>query len=211
MKQLYPQTSRRYLASDAAESIKISLSIAVTDRLYLYKFLIYTGDIRMSDKSCFFIGHRSFSPKDDRPAVKNLRLLIAALAEEGVTDFYTGGSPGWDMFCARSVLIIRQYYPQLKLHLILPCPPGEQAAELDGEGRLTYGVVLDSASSIEVVSSELTKESMEERNSRLIEECDICICYLSKSRSRSVTGQTVRMARKAKRTVINMCTRFRNT
>lgn len=165
----------------------------------------------MSDKSCFFIGHRSFLPNYDRPAIKNLRFLIAALAEEGVTDFYSGGSTGWDMFCARSVLIMRQHYPGLRLHLILPCPPGEQALELNAESRLTYSVILDSASSIEIVSAELTKESMEERNSRLIKECDICICYLSKSRSRSVTGHAVRMARKAKRTVINMCTIFRNT
>ena len=165
----------------------------------------------MSEKACFFIGHRSFIPKYDRAAAKNLRILIAYLAEEGVSHFYAGGSTGWDMFCARSVLMMKQYYPQLKLHLILPCPPEKQSSDWTVENKLVYNVIFDSASSVEIVSSDLTKESLQERNQRLVEECEICICYFRRGRYRSITGHAIRTARKAKRSVINMCTKLRNT
>ena len=167
----------------------------------------------MSEKSCFFIGHRSFVPKYDRVAAKNLRILIAFLAESGVTDFYSGGSPGWGLFCERSVLILKRHYPQLKLHLVLPCPPEKQTfdCDWDEEDRLAYSVISDAADSIEILSDDYTKESLKERNQRLAELGDICICYLYNSRSRTDTAQTVRTARKAKKSVINMCTRLRNT
>lgn len=165
----------------------------------------------MSEKACFFIGHRSFSPKYDRVAAKNLRLLIATLAEEGVTDFYSGGSPGWELFCERSVLILKQHYPQLKLHLVLPCPPWKQNVDWDDENKLSSSIILDAADSIEIISDNYTKESIKESNQRLAELGDICICYLYNSRSRTNTAQTVRTARKAKKSVINMCTRLKNT
>ena len=173
--------------------------------------VLHIGDINMSEKACFFIGHRSFMPKYDRVAAKNLRLLIAVLAESGVTDFYSGGSPGWGLFCERSVLMLKKHYPQLRLHLVLPCPPEKQSIDWDIENKLTYSVILDNADSIEIVSDDCTDESIKESNLRLAELGDVCICYLYNSRSRTATAQTVRMARKAKKSVINMCTVFRNT
>ena len=52
---------------------------------------------------------------------------------------------------------------------------------------------------------------MKKRNARLAELGDICICYYNEKDFRSGTGQTVRMAEKAGKRIINMYTISENT
>ena len=58
---------------------------------------------------------------------------------------------------------------------------------------------------MECVSQSYTKTCMKERNQRLIDLADVCVCwYDSVNRPHSGTGQTVRMAEKKGIRVINL-------
>ena len=165
----------------------------------------------MPKTSCFFTGHRSFLPKNDPAAAKNLMFIITALAEEGVTDFYAGGAYGWDAFCALSVIVLKKRFPDVKLHLILPCPPEQQTLKWSDEQKAEYNIIQGFADDVKIVSDNYTKDCMKKRNARLVELGDICICYYNENDFRSGTGQTVRMAQKANKTIFNLYTTIRST
>ena len=158
----------------------------------------------MAMQSCFFTGHRSFSFDADSAIVEKFRDTLADLAADGVTDFYAGGAVGWDSFCAMSVILLRSYYRNVKLHLILPCPPELQTAKWNERDKAEYNTILKFADDIEIVSDNYDKNCMKKRNARLASLGDICVCYYNEKDFRSGTGQTVRMAQKANKLIINM-------
>ncbi len=77
-------------------------------------------------KICF-TGHRKIVIT---PELKNkLTNFLKNLIVQGTVDFYTGGAIGWDTIAAQTVLRLREVYPQIKLHLVLPCSNEEQTAK----------------------------------------------------------------------------------
>ena len=153
-------------------------------------------------KKVFFTGHRttSFHTDDLRSLVRMLRKFIS----EGTVDFYAGGAKGWDMTFADMVLRFREDdVPLVKLHLVLPCPPEEQTARWNKYDKEEYQEILEAADSVEIVSEHYDKNCMKKRNERLVELGDICLCYYNEKRIRSGTGQTVRLAEKSGREIIN--------
>ena len=58
--------------------------------------------------------------------VQRLRDTITNVITEGVTDFYDGGAIGFDMLAAETVIELKTEYPDIKLHMLLPCPANEQ-------------------------------------------------------------------------------------
>lgn len=156
-------------------------------------------------KSCSFIGYSSFASKNDPAVVNNLRILLAILAENGVTDFYADGSCGWGMCCEYSVHLLKKDHPQTKLHLVLPCPPEQQTSNWSEELKITYDVLVENADSVEVVSENNNENCMSECNMRLAEYGDICVCYYDKNDSESDTAKAVRAAGESKKIILNMC------
>lgn len=153
-------------------------------------------------KKVFFTGHRSTKiyAEDLYSLVRLLRKFIS----EGTVDFYAGGAKGWDMTFADMVLRMREDYVQLvKLHLVLPCPPEEQTARWNKYDKDEYQEILEAADSVEIVSEHNDKNCMKKRNERLVELGDICLCYYNEKRIRSGTGQTVRLAQKQGKEIIN--------
>lgn len=155
-------------------------------------------------QSCFFTGHRSFSIECDNKVIDNLTVMLLVLVESGYTDFYCGGASGWDTYCGFAIDSMKKLYPQLKLHLVLPCSPEKQTLKWKEKEKAEYNLLLKLADSIETVSNYNDKYCMKKRNARLVELGDICICYFNKNDLRSGTAQTVRMAEKANKTVLNM-------
>lgn len=156
----------------------------------------------MPKTSCFFTGHRN-APSNTF-IISKTGSVITDLIKEGVTDFYAGGAVGWDTICARLVLSLKEKYPQIKLHLVLPCPPEQQTLKWNDMQKKEYNMILRQADRIDIVSDNYGKDCMKKRNSRLVELGDICICYYNENDFRSGTGQTVRMAQKADKKIINM-------
>ena len=80
----------------------------------------------MGGKSCFFIGHREASSE----LLPMLRQTIEKhICEYGVTEFIVGGYGGFDHLAARSVISLKQQYPQIALFLLIPYHPAERPIE----------------------------------------------------------------------------------
>ena len=153
-----------------------------------------------SMKTCCFTGHRII--KITPELVQRLKDTIIKLITQGVTDFYNGGAIGFDMLCAETVIAIKAEHSDIKLHMLLPCPPEEHAKRWNKVQIAQYNEILQVADSVTVLSEHYTEECMKRRNERLVELADCCICYCNNPRSG--TGQTVRMAKDKGIDVINL-------
>lgn len=152
-------------------------------------------------KSCFFTGHRILKITD--ALSERLRATLIEFIENGVTDFYAGGAIGWDMFCENTLLQLKTYYPHIKLHLILPCPPNEQTARWCVTQKNEYFRILKAADNVETLSTAYHKDCMKIRNFRLVELGDICVCYYNEQHGYGGTYQTVRLAREHGKVICN--------
>ena len=152
-------------------------------------------------KCCCFTGHRVLKITDD--LIDRLNDTLTELIGNGVTDFYAGGAIGWDMLCEQEVLRLRERFPQIRLHLVLPCPPDVQTAKWNIKQKAEYQRILTAADEVEILSETYYDGCMQKRNARLVELADCCFCYWNTNRKRSGTAQTVRMAQKKCIDVIN--------
>ena len=151
-------------------------------------------------KTCCFTGHRII--KITPELVQRLKDTIIKLIEHGVTDFYNGGAIGFDMLAAETIIELKAEYSDIKLHLLLPCPPEEQVKGWNKAQIARYNKILQAADRITVLAEHYTDDCMKRRNERLVELTDCCICYCTNPRSG--TGQTVRMARDKGIDIINL-------
>ena len=141
-------------------------------------------------KTCCFSGQRII--KITPEIVQRLKDTIIDVIKCGVTDFYNGGALNVDQLCAETVISLRSEYPDIKLHLLLPCSCDEQIKGWNSNQIDRYQKILKSADSVTVLSKHYTNDCMKQRNRKLVELSDCCICYCINPRSG--TGQTVRMA-----------------
>lgn len=151
--------------------------------------------------SISFTGHRRLSCD----AVTLSQTLYRRLDEEiqnGATYFNAGGAAGFDCLSAAVVLKLREEYPHIKLHLILPCSNEEQTAKWADAEKAEFYRILNLADSVEYISDHYYDGCMKKRNARLVELADYCFCYWNGSQ-RSETGQTVRMAQKKNIMIVN--------
>ena len=157
------------------------------------------------NKSVCFTGHRTIADDKEKLSARLYALLERLVTEKKVTDFYTGGAVGWDALAALTVLKLRESYPEVKLHLVLPCPFEEQSAKWNEAQKEEHKHIASLADTKEFTSEHLGKNAMKIRNARLVElASDYCICYWNPKHYRSGTGQTVRMAQKKGIEVINL-------
>ena len=157
------------------------------------------------NKSVCFTGHRTIAEDKETLSARLYALLERLVTEKKVTDFHTGGAVGWDALAALTVLKLRESYPEVKLHLVLPCPFEEQSAKWNEAQKAEYQHILGLADNVEQVSDRYYNGCMKVRNARLVEfATDYCICYWNPKDFRSGTGQTVRMAQRKGIEVINL-------
>ncbi len=157
----------------------------------------------MQTKRCCFTGHRSIIVNN---ALKGrLWESLCRLVEEyDVTDFYAGGAVGFDMLAEKAVLALRKNYPQVRLHLILPCSPEVQSGKWNEEQKELFYKIRSEADSCVVLSDKYYPGCMKKRNEELVRNADYCVCFYNSEDSSSGTGQTVRMCEKSGVTVINI-------
>ncbi|MGI6126027.1 MAG: hypothetical protein ACOYEF_03595 [Planifilum sp.] len=89
----------------------------------------------MSQKSCFFIGHRE-TPEEIYP------VLCAAVEEHivryGVTEFIVGRYGCFDGLAAKAVKTAKQTHPEVGLTLLLPYHPAERPIPVPDGFDSTY-------------------------------------------------------------------------
>lgn len=130
----------------------------------------------MNEKICCFTGHREINKKHLPYLNEVLRPIIAKLIEGGVTTFRAGGARGFDSFAAMNVVILKkQSYPDVTLHLCLPCP--DQADKWCEEDKSIYRQVLSECDSYTYAEPYYTRGCMHKRNRQLVDGADFCIAY----------------------------------
>ena len=156
-------------------------------------------------KSACFTGHRNIVTDKVMLSEQLYAVLEKLITSQGVTDFYADGAYGFDALASFTVLKLRESYPQVKLHLILPCSKEEQSIKWTEEQKAELEKLIGLADSVEYVSNRYYNGCMKDRNARLVElASDYCVCYWNPNNFRSGTGQTVRMAQKKGIRVINL-------
>ena len=145
--------------------------------------------------SICFTGHRDIL-EDKEVLSQHLYKRLENAVKYGITDFYAGGAVGWDTLAALTVIKLRRSYPHIKLHLVLPCPPEEQSRGWSQSDRTILYETIRAADTVEQVCPRYTYDCMKKRNAKLVEYGDFCLCYFDPDKSKSGTGQTVRMAQR---------------
>ena len=157
--------------------------------------------------SCAFTGHRPnkfpwrYDETDSRCVALKRAMTeqITALAEAGVTDYYSGGADGVDCWASLIVLDLREKNPALKLHCVLPHKG--QADKWSDSAQERSHSILKQADSVEYVSRAYYDGCMIDRNHRLVDSAGLLLAVYSGAR-RSGTGATVNYARKMGREII---------
>lgn len=155
--------------------------------------------------SVCFTGHRNIKITDELK-ITLVEKLCRLIETNDITDFYAGGAVGWDTICAYTVIGLRSVYPQIRLHLVLPCCEADQTAKWSNLQKAAYKEISAAADSIEYISQNYYDGCMKKRNERLVELSDICICYYNSNKRTGGTAQTVRMAMRKNMRIINLYT-----
>ena len=156
---------------------------------------------------CALTGHRPhkfswrYNEADERcVALKAaLREQIKALAEAGITDFFSGGADGIDCWTALIVLELKKANPALRLHCILPHEG--QADRWSDSAQERCRSILGQADTVEYVSREYYDGCMLDRNRRLVKAAVLLLAVYN-SECRGGTAATVRYARKRRRKLV---------
>ena len=155
-------------------------------------------------RSICFTGHRDLSCDIEELKKRVYNALERAIVNAGITEFYNGGAIGWDMLTAQEVLKLREKYPQIRLHMILPCSPESQSFKWTPKQKQIYFSILKQADSIEQIAHRYFDGCMKQRNACLIELSDCCFCYWN-GNLKSGTFQTIRMAQRKHIMIVNFC------
>ncbi|MBQ7904086.1 MAG: DUF1273 family protein [Oscillospiraceae bacterium] len=131
------------------------------------------------EKSCCFTGHRLIP--DDRyyRVMFLLRQTVEQKIKEGYTTFCAGGAQGFDTMAALAVMNLKRVYPQVQLHLYLPCR--NQAEKWKSADKEMYNKILKAADKIVYISDEYTPYCMNRRNRALVDNSSLCIAYCTQT------------------------------
>ncbi len=152
-------------------------------------------------KICCFTGSRAVNSKDIFDLAKRTESAVENLiVNEDYTDFRTGGAVGFDTLAALTVLKLKDKYPHIKLHLILPCKNQEKFFSKYERGLYKY--ILDRADTFTFLQERYSDGIMFKRNRALVDGADICIAYLIKLYGG--TFQTVQYAKKQRVPIQNV-------
>lgn len=155
----------------------------------------------MEKTSCAFTGHRphkfpwKLDETDPRCTALKTVLIeqIFTLAENGVTDFFSGMADGTDCWASMAVLKLREQNSAIRLHGILPCK--DQADQWNRFAKERYCQILKQADSIVSVSPYYRDGCMLERNRLLVDSASILLAVYN-GEYRGGTAATIRYAQK---------------
>ena len=163
--------------------------------------LYFRKDGDEMSKICCLTGHRHFSAIDVKKLYVRLKnVLTDLIVKEGFTDFRTGGAMGFDTLAALCILELKMKYPQIKLHVFVPCENQEKYfPRID---KKVYRTVLERADATTLVNKQYSPGVMFARNRAMVKGSDVCVAFMS--RRAGGTKYTVDYAEKAGVKVIHL-------
>ena len=154
----------------------------------------------MKNQTCCFTGHRQLPKEDLLHFADKLLDLVISLADEGIIHFKNGGATGFDQLAALAVLLAREVNPSIRLEMALPHKG--QADKWDEVNKKIYDHILSQADEVVYVSEKYYRGCIHNRNRNLIDNSDVCVCYLTKDNGG--TAYTVNYAKQKGLRIINM-------
>ena len=154
----------------------------------------------MSNKSACFTGHRDINPSRVPAIREKLREIIISCIEDGYTDFYNGGARGFDLMCAEEVMKLKGEYPDIRLHIIIPC--SNQTRGWREEDVLRYEKITSLADEVKCLSPFYFNGCMQIRNRYMVDNSDLVIVYLERATGGS--AGTVRYAEEKGKEAVNI-------
>lgn len=132
----------------------------------------------MHGDTCCFTGHREL---DGNEAFlwKETQKAVAALYDEGIRTFLSGGAQGFDLLAARAVLALKKSHPDARLVMILPCQ--NQAKSWSAAARREHEFVLQQADKVTILAPHYYNGCMQVRNRRLVDDAQVVVAYLKKN------------------------------
>ncbi len=129
----------------------------------------------MSTFTCCFSGHRIIAREDAFTLMDDLRSTLDIFIQGGITRFIAGGALGFDTMAAKEVLSLRDIYPEVRLHLILPCR--DQAKLWHKAAIAEYERILAAADSHEFLFDRYVEGCMQVRNRIMVNNSDVLLAY----------------------------------
>lgn len=154
----------------------------------------------MGNSTCCFTGHRYIPGAEKDRLAQCLDMRVQELIMHGFRFFGTGGALGFDTMAAQTVLHLREKYPYIKLILVLPCK--DQDRRWRTEDQAIFESIKQRADKVVCPNVNYYRGCMQIRNRHLVDESNICICYLTKNSGG--TYYTVQYAKKKGIRVINL-------
>ena len=154
----------------------------------------------MNTLTCSFTGHREIFFSHWSTLPEKLSDTIDALIASGVGKFCSGGAMGFDLIAAEAVIKKRDSGADIKLCMVLPCR--DQAARWGYAQREQYETVLSLADEVIYLSEKYDRFCMQQRNIRLVDECDILLSYHVKESGG--TAHTVNYAMQKNKKIVNL-------
>lgn len=154
----------------------------------------------MRSKTCCFTGHRRLPESQKEEIAQALESAVLSMIHSGYRYFGAGGALGFDTLAAKTVLRLRQRYPDIRLILVLPCV--SQADKWPPVDVAVYRKIMEQADKVVYTSHAYTAGCMFKRNRHLVDHSSVCICYLEKATGG--TAYTVDYARKNGLRIINI-------
>lgn len=154
--------------------------------------------------TCCFTGHRKIPSNEYEEILQQLVKTIVRLIKNGYRFFGTGGALGFDTIAAQTVLYLKNFYPHIRLILVLPClsqTKGWKEKDID-----EYERIKNSADKVVYTSQEYTQGCMLKRNRHLVDYSSVCICYLTKQSGG--TSYTVKYAQQNGLKIFNIADMF---
>ena len=154
----------------------------------------------MKEKTCCFTGHRIIRKDHAAHLAEITEQTIRELIARGYCYFGVGGALGFDTLAAKTVLRLKEEFPQVRLVLVIPCR--DQAARWRAEDQAVYEAIKAQADKCVCLSERYYNGCMQARNRRLVDESSVCVCYLVDEKSG--TGGTVRYAEQSGLEIIRL-------
>ena len=131
--------------------------------------------VKLPLKSCAFTGHRNL--EKDFYASK-LKKQIKSFMERGVTEFYCGMAPGFDMLAGEIVLKYKKKFPSVRLIACIPCENQEKYYTTEDKKR--YAEICKKVDEKVILSEHYFKGCMLSRDRYMADRADVLIAYLKK-------------------------------
>ena len=129
----------------------------------------------MREKTCCFIGHQAFPPNTIYDIQERIGIEIERLYNQGVTDFVSGGTFGFDLLAA-TMIFAKQQLEKFNIRLIFVLPCRDFNSDWSARMKFTYQNLFELADDTIYVSEKYSPICVLDRDHYMVDMSAHCVC-----------------------------------